>query len=224
MEIQKVRTQYRRILPHIQPFGAAFFVTFRLKDSIPTVKLLEIKEAHEYKIMEIERLGLQNETLIYEERKRFFAKFDELLDKVIAGPTHLKTNVVAQIVADEIHRHDGKLYDLIAYTILPNHVHLLIDTSLQIPPSFNLRAWGTLNFEPLENIMKKIKGPTAVYANRFLNRSGKFWQKESYDHYVRNHNEFERIVGYILKNPEKAGLVGNWEPHPFTYLKGYQKA
>ena len=61
--------------------------------------------------------------------------------------------------------------------------------------------------------------PGAVYANRALERSGKFWQKESFDHYVRDKKEFWRILNYILNNPVKAGLVEKWEDYPFTYLK-----
>ena len=219
MKLDEIRTKYKRILPHIQPVGAAFFVTFRLKDSIPTVKLWELKQDYENKIAELMRHGLVTDAVIYEEKKRAFAKYDELLDRVIAGPTHLRNNEIAKLVADELHRHDGQLYDLIAYTVLANHVHLLIDTSIQVPAGLSADVLGNLNFEPLENIMKKIKGPTAVCANRLLGRNGKFWQKESYDHYVRNPKEFKNTINYILNNPVKARLAEHWEAHPFTYFK-----
>ncbi len=56
--------------------------------------------------------------------------------------------------------------------------------------------------------MKSIKGTTARLANRVLNRTGEaFWQKESYDHWVRNAAEFEKIRNYIENNPVKAGIV-----------------
>jgi REP element-mobilizing transposase RayT len=123
------------------------------------------------------------------------------------------------MVADEIHRFDNDLYSLVAYCIMSNHVHLLIDTSLQLPADFDPKKWESLEYKPLDEIMKRIKGPSAVYANRFLKRKGKFWQKESFDHYVRNEKEFWRIINYILNNPVKVGLVENWEDYPFTYLK-----
>ena len=34
-----------------------------------------------------------------------------------------------------------------------------------------------------------------------------FWQHESYDHWVRDDEELERIVAYIAANPVKANLV-----------------
>lgn len=107
---------------------------------------------------------------------------------------------------------------LIAYCVMANHVHILIDTGVQLSGDFELTSWETLNYEPLSNIMKKIKGPSAMYANRMLKRSGKFWQRESYDHYVRSNEELPRIVKYILQNPVKARLVQEWERFPFTFL------
>ncbi len=223
MKVTKIKTFYRNSLPHIQPIGATFFVTFRLKDSIPRNKLWELKQAYEEKINEIR---LANELsdidgLIYDERKRFFGKYDQLLDKCNTGPTHLKNPKVAQIVANELHRFDGDLYELIAYSILSNHVHILIDTAIQIPDNFDYTLWECFNFEPLQNIMKRIKGSSAVYANRLLKRSGKFWQRESYDHYTRNDKELCNIVEYILHNPVKAKLIEKWEEHPFTYLADF---
>ena len=56
--------------------------------------------------------------------------------------------------------------------------------------------------------MQSLKGFTAREANRILNRTGrKFWQAESYDHWVRDDTELERIAAYIENNPVKAGLV-----------------
>jgi putative transposase len=56
--------------------------------------------------------------------------------------------------------------------------------------------------------MKSLKGSTARKANRALGRTGgPFWQKESYDHWVRSQEEFERIRAYIENNPVNAGFV-----------------
>ncbi|MEZ5039582.1 MAG: hypothetical protein R2828_06810 [Saprospiraceae bacterium] len=70
----------------------------------------------------------------------------------------------------------------------------------------------------LYQIMKLIKGSTANAANKYLGRKGTFWQKDSYDHYVRNERAFWNIVNYILQNPVKANLVKNWADFQFTYL------
>ncbi len=149
----------------------------------------------------------------------FFARYDALLDKADKGPHYLKNPVIAEIVKKELLRFDSDLYDLIAFCIMSNHVHILIDTSIQLPNDYVPWEWEMLDIEPLQNIMKRIKGPSAVYANRELRRSGKFWQRESYDHYVRNRKEFDNIVAYILNNPVKARIVERWEEYPYSYLK-----
>lgn len=42
--------------------------------------------------------------------------------------------------------------------------------------------------------------------------------EESYDHVVRDEEEFVRIIDYIVENPVKAGLVDNWTSWKYTYL------
>lgn len=222
MKIDKIKTFYRRNLPHIQPVGASFFVTFRLKDSIPKFKLWELKKEIDAQVEIISNSDLipqEKLMLIDQERKSHFAKYDALLDQIISGPTYLNQPEVAQLVVDQLHRFDNDLYQLVAYSIMPNHVHILIDTSIQFPLELKNVSWENLEFEPLQNIMRRIKGPSAIYANRLLNRSGKFWQKESYDRYVRDDQEFRRIIRYILNNPVKANLASSCEEHPFTWCR-----
>ena len=69
---------------------------------------------------------------------------------------------------------------------------------------------GEGNVYPLSKIMHAIKGSTARYANQLLGRQGAFWQHESYDHVVRDPEEFRRIVHYIMENPVRAGLPPRW--------------
>ncbi len=47
-----MKTFYRRNLPHIQPIGACFFVTFRLFNSIPKASLDIIRDTYTQKIVE----------------------------------------------------------------------------------------------------------------------------------------------------------------------------
>lgn len=82
-------------------------------------------------------------------------------------------------------------YDLHAWVIMPNHVHLLLTPRVNAS-----KALGSL------------KAGNAKSANRLLGRAGQaFWQDESYDHLVRNDEEFRRIQRYIESNPVAAGLV-----------------
>jgi putative transposase len=53
-----------------------------------------------------------------------------------------------------------------------------------------------------------------------LDRQGQhFWQKDSYDHFVRNDEELAGIIKYVTNNPVKANLVTEWEDWQFTYLR-----
>lgn len=205
----KAKQFYGRNLPHLQPGGGCFFVTFRLKDSIPLIKLAQLKE--KYENLQVTK---RNQAIQYKLQKRFFGEYDQLLDAIESGPTYLKQPTIAQIVQQEIHQFDSKWYDLLAYTIMPNHVHLLVDTSLQLVEGKVME-----NNVYLHKIMNQIKGATARKANLALNTNGKFWQRESYDHLVRDDKELLNIIGYIVENPVKAGFVTDWENWKYTYWK-----
>ena len=66
--------------------------------------------------------------------------------------------------------------------------------------------------------MQDIKKFTAREANKVLDRKGKFWQHESYDHVVRDQKELREIVKYILNNPVKAGLCEDIDKWKWNYF------
>ncbi len=118
---------------------------------------------------------------------------DRLLDRATHGPTWLHRSDIAQIVIEALQYGERNLghYRLHAWTVMSNHVHLLLSPLTELP-----------------KITHSLKGFTAREANRILGRTGlPFWQKESFDHWIRNHQEFERVRGYIERNPVTAGLV-----------------
>jgi putative DNA methylase len=59
--------------------------------------------------------------------------------------------------------------------------------------------------------MHSLKSYTANVANGILNRTGSFWQTESYDHWIRDDRELERVVNYIRGNPVTAALAKSAE-------------
>jgi REP element-mobilizing transposase RayT len=92
---------------------------------------------------------------------------------------------------------------------MPNHAHLIFTP---LP-----RKEG--DYVALARIMHGVKGYSGWKANDILGLREPFWQHESYDHYIRDQNEFARIIKYVLENPVKAGLVDSWEKWPWNYLK-----
>lgn len=122
---------------------------------------------------------------------------DRELDSAVTGPRWLADERVAQCVADALQYGSLQLdlYELRAWVIMVNHVHILID------PKANL-----------SRITKSIKSFSARQANAILGRTGQpFWQDESYDNWVRSRDELEKIVRYIEENPVRANLVKSVE-------------
>lgn len=198
----RFREFYRRRLPHIQVSGAAYFVTFRLKNSLP-VEVLEQLSVESKHIRELSKDQIDIE------QHRWFETCDGYLDQALQGETFLKDVRVADLFAEAIHYRDLKVYDLISFCIMPNHVHLIC-TSLE--------KEGETYFS-LTGILHSLKRHTAKEANKILQRSGAFWPDESYDHIIRDEAELERIIKYVLHNPVKANLVKEQEDWKWSYSK-----
>lgn len=201
---------YKRNLPHYQPPGYTFFVTFRLNGSLPVEIIKRLKEEREKELKVI--AGYDNIKVRKEKyrnyQSKYFGRFDKLLDGSTFGPKWLREEKVAQVVKEAIHFRDEKKYELIAYTIMPNHVHIVFT------PIVGRTGCSTYI---VTDILKSLKWYTALKCNRLLNRSGTFWQHESYDHVVRDEKELRRIVEYVLNNPVKAGFCEKWEDWQWSY-------
>ncbi len=113
---------------------------------------------------------------------------------------------VAQQVMESLHYRHSRVYTLHAFCVMPNHVHMLF-TPLSDGESYHA----------LPSILQSLKRYTARRSNELLGRRGRFWQEESYDHFVRNSDEHQRIVHYIRNNPVKAGLVTHADEWPWSY-------
>ncbi|MDW7992967.1 MAG: transposase [Anaerolineae bacterium] len=211
MQTLRYQLFYRRRLPHWQPPGATFFITFRLRGSLPRQvleQLVEERASAEKRLRQIQDLTVRTiET--YREERRLFGKWDQALHTAREGPRWLEDPRIASLVAESLQYWNGKTYDLLAFCVMPNHVHLVC-TPLE-------EADG--EYFPLSAILHSLKGYTARRANQILSRTGPFWQRESYDHVVRNERELIRIIQYVQNNPVAAGLVQNWQEWPWTYPK-----
>jgi REP element-mobilizing transposase RayT len=164
-------TYYERHLPHWQPEDAALFVTWRLHGSFPrTVTVLKDQSAG-----------------------KAFVAMDRELDKAATGRRWLQDQRVAQCVADTLQYGEKQLglYELLAWVLMVNHVHILIDPKAE-----------------RQRITRSIKSFSARRANAILGRTGQpFWKEESYDRWARGPKEMGKIVQYIEQNPVTAGLV-----------------
>lgn len=210
---------YKRHLPHYQPEGATFHVVFRLAGSLPHAASDQMRQERE-KVKTISKPKNDEERkLLRKAQWGYFKRFDSLLDKVSTGPHWLSEPAVAEIVKDAIHYRDEKAYDLITYSIMPNHVHMVMRLLERIEPVRRADCPTNEKQYPLTKILQKLKWNTSLRSNRVLKRSGPFWQGESYDHVIRNDDELDRTIWYVLQNPVKAGLVQSWEQWPWNYCK-----
>lgn len=170
-------------LPHWSQGDSVQFVTFRLADSLPQTKLQEFKDT---KLQWLASHPKPWDLHTQEDYARTFGpKVEKWLD---AGYGHcaLKEEKTRAIVAHAIRHFDGLRYDLHAFVVMPNHVHVL--------------------FSPYENhlvqdIVGSWKKYTAHEINRLLKRQGSLWERESFDHMVRNAESFQAKLDYIINNP-----------------------
>ena len=190
-----LRIRARGRLPHWELEGGIYFVTFRLDDSVPKT----IAEAYRFERENIVKTAQQMQRdLSNHERERLRELYSEQIEGYLdsgKGKCYLKMPVIAEIVKNALVHFDGQRYRLIAWCIMPNHVHVI------------MRPLGR---HELADILHSWKSYTAKEANKRLGRKGAFWQREYYDHLIRNEKEFQRMVAYVLANPEKARL-SDWQ-------------
>jgi REP element-mobilizing transposase RayT len=185
-------------LPHWQQKEATQFVTWRLWDSLPKAKLDQWEAERNAWMSRHPKPWDEKTTKQY--HHHFSYCLDEWLD-MGSGSCLLRDHGIRKIVADSIQHFNGERYRLWAFVITPNHVHVL----------FSLLAPNRL-----EDILHSWKSYSANIINKKLNRKGKVWQRDYWDHLVRNEKDFYRLLQYVKQNPEKSRLSGK----EFTlYLK-----
>jgi REP element-mobilizing transposase RayT len=168
----------RGYLPHWDHPGMIQSVNFRLGDSLP-LPVIEKWKAE---------LALQPGN---DHDVQFRRRIEEYLDAG-HGKCWLRRTDIARVVEGALFHFDGQRYRLLAWCIMPNHVHALIET------------WEGF---PLADVLHSWKSYTSHEANRLLQRSGAFWQREDLDRFVRNAEHYENVIAYIEENPVKAGLA-----------------
>jgi REP element-mobilizing transposase RayT len=173
----------RGYIPHFDHPGLVQGITFRLADSLP---------AHVRVSMVAELENADDST------KR--ARTEAYLNAGY-GTCYLHDPRIARLVQNALLYFDGVRYRMIAWVIMPNHVHVLIEM---------------LEGHLLGDIVHSWKSYTAKAANRVLGRTGRFWFREYFDRYIRDERHLANAIQYIHDNPVKAGLVERPEDWPFS--------
>ena len=210
MDNLKYKEFYTRNLPHFQPEGAIFSVTFRLAFSLPhTIKEKLKQEKKEFDRVSSSLTGSELHVYISDFERKYFEEFDDFLDKYSKSPTWLSIEIVSKEVAASIHFLENRLYDLHAYCIMPNHVHMI----------FRPLKYQNEEFHSLSRIMYSLKRYTASSCNKLLRRKGHFWHHENYDHFIRDDKDLAFQINYLFHNPVKARLVDEAQKWKYTWTK-----
>jgi REP element-mobilizing transposase RayT len=167
----------RGYLPHFDSAETVQFVTFRLADSLPKAVAEELTKLADN-----------------------LAETDHKLDSGL-GSCWLRRPFVAQTVEAAILYFDGKRYRLLAWCIMPNHVHVVVEPA---------------DGQTLGAIVHSWKSFSAKQANGILGRSGPFWHRDYFDRFIRDEGHLARTIHYVEDNPVKAGLVSMPSEWPWS--------
>jgi len=207
-------------LPHRDQPGTFAFITFRLRDSLPVeaVKRWHRKRAT---ILREHGIDLEHRETIRSGQQeppeakstsgtelsprltshlspralsilkwKLFQAWDSELDG-LHGSCCLRDRRCSKIVSDGLLRFDDERYVMAAYSIMPNHVHLLAAFETEGKMVEQGAEWR-------QYFAREI--------NQVLGRSGHLWQQDQFDHLVRSPESFERIRKYIIENPFHARI------------------
>lgn len=167
----------RGYLPHFDSPETIQFVTFRLADSLPRA-VAEMLARRPVNLFEA----------------------DASLDAGL-GACWLGDPAIADLVQDTILHFDGQRYCLLAWCIMPNHVHVVVEPGVGHSLGAIVHSW---------------KSFSANQANRMLRRSGPFWHRDYFDRYIRDEGHLERTADYVENNPVKAELTANAIDWPWS--------
>ncbi len=191
----EVHKWHGRFLPHWHVDGGIFFVTYSLRDAVPTHQLKAMSKEREHRVHKLEQAGELTPKLLREIDDEYLMRADELLDEHW-GSRLLEEQAAAEIVAEAFEFFDGERYDLISWVIMPTHIHAALRARLQ---------WR------LSDIVGSWKSFTAKEIKKALGLSQKHvWQNDYYDRLVRTVEGLDRTREYIWENPENAGFE-DWE-------------
>jgi Rad3-related DNA helicase/REP element-mobilizing transposase RayT len=187
----ELHTRQGAHLPHWTKQGAIYAINFRLADSLPASVLLEWRVRRAELVARAKRADRPLNAVELAELDHLFSTHVEAQLDAGRGACALRRPEIAAIVQEQLKHFDGERYRLLAWCVMPNHVHAVIQP---------------INHCELTKILHGIKSYTANVANKILGRTGKFWHAEYYDHLVRDEEDLRSQVEYAAQNAQRAGL------------------
>jgi len=149
--------------------------------------------------MPASRRGEWEHLLAVEDTRERRLQLESYLDRGI-GKCWLRDARIAGCMETAMRFYHDERYELLAWCVMPNHAHVLV------------QVWDW----PLAKILQNWKSISGIKANRILDRSGSFWQREYWDTFMRDERQEKTAIRYIESNPVKAKLCRTAEEWKFS--------
>lgn len=194
----------RGYLPHCDFPNLVQFVTFRLEDSMPA-----------------SRRGEWEQLLKIEDIREKRLKLEDYLDRGI-GKCYLRDARIAKIVEEALLHFHGGHYELLAWCVMPNHVHVLVDVRM-IPLWKIVQNWKVHSAQEAGRLLRvERRAPARQVSRKVVDEPSRcsalrpFWQREYWDTFMRDEEQERKAVRYIENNPVKAKLCREPKQWPFS--------
>jgi len=184
-----------RYLPHWTLDNGVYHVRFRLCDSLPIALRDDLIAEKRALLARIRQPECNLSTTEKRTMMTFYSEKVETLLDAGHGCCWLKQEPIARLVTGALDYFNLDRYRLWAWSVMPNHVHVVVQP---------------LGNHKLGEILKSWKSYTAHKANKLLGRTGRFWLPENFDRLIRSEEHLLKVIEYVFQNPRQAGLR-DWE-------------
>ncbi len=119
-------------------------------------------------------------------------------------PIFTRPDVVSPLVEILTSAADREACLVPGYCYMPEHQHLVL--------------LGTESFSDIWKALCDYKRRSGFWLSR--NLAGVRWQKDYYDHIMREREDLASHVRYTLENPVRKAMVADWREYPFSGALG----
>jgi putative transposase len=182
----------RGYIPHVDTVSLIQHVSIHLADSLPKSVLEKLR-------LELNHLPVEKQNA--ELRKRVSAWLD-----AGHGSCILRQPSIARMVQNSLLHFDAQRYLLLAWVVMPNHIHILFQPQEGWSVGTIVGSWKKFTARKIRDHIRDANQEIGVPGNPV-------WHREYWDRYIRDERHLQQTIDYIHQNPVKAAL----SPSPQTW-------